>query len=107
MGPAVGSGGAVRPAFPPHAAWAFQMRCYACDAGAVCLWEYRDQINGDSLPKHSLESNLIESAWWNLPDRIIRNHKCRLMHELLDLTFARLGSRNLFKVEDTVYRIAA
>jgi hypothetical protein len=29
------------------------------------------------------------------------------MQELLDLTFAWLGSRNPFKVEDSVYRIAA
>ena len=29
------------------------------------------------------------------------------VQELLDLTFAWLGSRNPFKVEDKVYRIAA
>ncbi|MBV8076854.1 MAG: hypothetical protein JO284_10675 [Planctomycetaceae bacterium] len=45
--------------------------------------------------------------WWNLHDRITRNHQCQSMQELLDLTFAWLGSRNPFKVEDTVYRVAA
>ena len=29
------------------------------------------------------------------------------MQELLDLTFAWLGSRSPFKVEDEVYRVAA
>jgi putative transposase len=107
VGPAVRSGGAVRPTFPPRTARSFQVRCHTSEAVAVSLWEYRDRIDLHFLPKYSPVCNLIERVWWNLRDRITRNHQCRLMQELLDLTFAWLGSRNPFKVEDTVYRIAA
>jgi putative transposase len=82
-------------------------KCHTSEAVAVYLWEYRDRIDLHLLPKYSPDCNPIERVWWNLHDRITRNHKCQTMQELLDLTFAWLSSRNPFKVEDTVYRIAA
>jgi hypothetical protein len=43
-----------------------------------------------------------------LHEAVTRNHQCKSMQELLDLTFAWLGERNPFKVEGlSVYRAAA
>ena len=82
-------------------------KCHTSDEVAVYLWDHRDRIELHLLPKYSPDCNPIERVWWNLHDRITRNHKCETMQELLDLTFAWLGSRNPFKVEDKVYRAAA
>ncbi|MBV8315080.1 MAG: IS630 family transposase [Planctomycetaceae bacterium] len=82
-------------------------KCHTSDEVAVYLWEHRERIELHSLPKYSPDGNPIERVWWSLHDRITRNHRCETMEELLDLTFAWLGSRNPFKVEDQVYRNAA
>jgi putative transposase len=82
-------------------------KCHTSDEVAVYLWDHRERIKLHLLPKYSPDCNPIERVWWNLHDRITRNHKCQTMQELLDLTFAWLGSRNPFKVEDRVYRAAA
>jgi transposase len=81
--------------------------CHTSNEVAVYLWDHRDRIKLHLLPKYSPDCNPIERVWWNLHDRITRNHRCETMQELLDLTFAWLGSRNPFKVEDKVYRVAA
>ena len=82
-------------------------QCHTSAAVAVYLWAHRERIDLHLLPKSSPDCNPIERVWWNLHDRITRNHRCETMKELLDLTFAWLGSRNPFKVEDRVYRTAA
>jgi transposase len=82
-------------------------KCHTSDEVAIYLWEHRARIELHLLPKSSPDCNPIERVWWNLHDRITRNHRCETMEELLDLTFAWLGSRNPFKVEDRVYRTAA
>jgi transposase len=82
-------------------------KSHTSDEVARYLWEHRERIELHLLPKYSPDCNPIERVWWNLHDRITRNHKCETMQELLDLTFAWLGSRNPFKVEDKVYRAAA
>jgi hypothetical protein len=81
--------------------------CHTSQEVAIYLWDHRDRIKLHLLPKYSPDCNPIERVWWNLHDRITRNHRCETMQELLDLTFAWLGSRNPFKVEDKVYRVAA
>jgi transposase len=81
--------------------------CHTSQEVAIYLWDHRDRIKLHLLPKYSPDCNPIERVWWNLHDRITRNHRCETMQELLDLTFAWLGSRNPFKVEDRVYRVAA
>lgn len=55
------------------------------------------------LPKYSPETNPIERVWWHLHEEITRNHRCRTMDELLDLTFAWLEQRRPFVVEDQKY----
>ena len=81
--------------------------CHTSEEVAIYLWDHRDRIKLHLLPKYSPDCNPIERVWWNLHDRITRNHRCESMQELLELTFAWLGSRNPFKVEDRVYRVAA
>jgi putative transposase len=83
-------------------------KCHTSDAVAVYLWEHRDRIELHFLPSYSPDCNPIERVWWHLHDQITRNHRCQTMQELLDLTFAWLGSRNPFKVEGrSVYQAAA
>src|SRR5512142_3089409 len=82
-------------------------KCHTSDEVAVYLWEHRERIELHLLPKYSPDCNPIERVWWHLHEEITRNHRCQTMEELLDLTFAWLGSRNPFQVEDQVYRIAA
>jgi putative transposase len=82
-------------------------KSHTSDEVARYLWEHRERIELHLLPRYSPDCNPIERVWWNLHDRITRNHRCETMEELLDLTFAWLGSRNPFKVEDKVYRPAA
>jgi putative transposase len=82
-------------------------RCHPSDEVAVDLGEHREGIDLHLLPKSSPDCNPIERVWWNLHDRITRNHRCETREELLDLTLAWLGSRNPFQVEDKVYRTAA
>ena len=77
------------------------------DEGAVDRGEHRERIEGPRLPKSSPACNPIERVWWNLPDRITRAHRGETREEQLDRTFAWLGSRNPFKVEDKVDRTAA
>jgi transposase len=82
-------------------------KSHTSEAVAVYLWEHRERIELHLLPKYSPDCNPIERVWWNLHDQITRNHRCQSMQELLDLTFSWLGSRNPFKVEGEVYRVAA
>jgi putative transposase len=78
-------------------------RCHTCDEVAIYLWEHRDRIKLHLLPKYSPDCNPIERVWWHLHEAVTRNHRCRSMQELLDLTFAWLGGRNPFQVEGSVY----
>src|SRR5215210_1097382 len=63
-------------------------KCHTSDEVAVYLYEHRDRI---------------ELVWWHLHEAVTRNHRCKSMQELLDLTFAWLAGRNPFKVEGSVY----
>ena len=82
-------------------------KSHTSEAVAIYLWEQRARIELHLLPLYSPDCNPIERVWWNLHDQITRNHRCRSMEELLDLTFAWLDGRNPFRVEDEVYRTAA
>ena len=83
-------------------------KCHTSNEVAVYLWEHRDRIDLHFLPSYSPDCNPIERVWWNLHDQITRNHQCKSMKELLDLTFTWLRGRNPFKVEGrSVYQVAA
>jgi putative transposase len=83
-------------------------RCHTSEAVAIYLWEHRERIELHFLPSYSPDCNPIERVWWNLHDQITRNHQCKSMQELLELTFAWLGGRTPFKVEGrSLYEVAA
>ncbi len=57
------------------------------------------------LPTYAPETNPIERVWWHLHEQITRGHRCQMMEQLLDLTFAWLQQRARFTVEDAVYAL--
>ena len=73
-------------------------KSHTSDEVAFYLWEHRDRIELHLLPRYSPDCNPIERVWWNLHEQITRNHKCKTMEELMDLTFDWLESRKRFKV---------
>jgi transposase len=48
-------------------------------------WKQRIQLH--FLPKYSPKANPIERVWWHLHETITRNHRCRTIDELLELTY--------------------
>ena len=83
-------------------------RCHTSEEVGFYLWDHRDRIDLHLLPAYSPDCNPIERVWWHLHEAVTRNHRCQSMQELLDLTFAWLGTRNPFKVEGlSVYEVAA
>ena len=82
-------------------------KCHNSEEVQIYLWDHRDRIEVHFLPAYSPDCNPIERVWWHLHEEITRNHQCHSLEELLDLTFAWLGSRNPFQVEGSVYNLAA
>ena len=77
------------------------------EAVMIYLWDHRERIELHFLPRRSPDCNPIERVWWHLHEEVTRNHQCRSKEELLDFTFAWSGSSNPFKVEGSVYDVAA
>ena len=46
-----------------------------------------DRITLHFLPKYAPESDPLERVWWHFYDTITRNHRCRSLQELLDLSY--------------------
>ncbi len=65
--------------------------------------DHRDRIDLHLRPAYSPDCNPIERVWWHLHEAVTRNHQCKSMQGLLDLTFAWLAGRNPFRVEGSVY----
>jgi transposase len=55
------------------------------------------------LPTYSPDCNPVERVWWRLHEAVTRNHRCRTMDELLDLTFDWFETRTHFRVQSSVY----
>jgi putative transposase len=55
------------------------------------------------LPTYSPDCNPVERVWWRLHEAVTRNHRCRTIDELLDLTFDWFAARTHFRIESTVY----
>jgi acetyl-CoA acetyltransferase len=66
-------------------------------------WGHRLELH--FLPTYSPETNPIERIWWHLHQEITRNHRCRSLDELIDLTFEWLEHRQPFAVEDQTYQL--
>jgi transposase len=68
------------------------------------LKEWEGRVKVHYLPLYAPECNPIERVWWRLHEAVTRNHRCRSMEELLDLTFDWLGERQCFNIDRRIYQ---
>jgi transposase len=93
-----------------------RLRCYRhihviCDNAKFhdcqLVWEFlarwKHRITIHFLPKYAPKTNPIERVWWHLHEEITRNHRCRSIDELLDLTFDWFGYKETFELETSIY----
>ncbi len=57
------------------------------------------------LPLYAPDTNPVEEVWWRLHEAVTRNHRCRSMEELVDLTLDWLAERPFFRVQRHVYSL--
>jgi transposase len=55
------------------------------------------------LPKRAPECNPMERVWWHLREEVTRNHGCKDLEELVELTLAWLTARAPFAIEGSTY----
>jgi transposase len=67
------------------------------------LAEWDGRVVLHYLPSYAPECNPVERVWWRLHEAVTRNHRCKTMDELLDLTFDWLATRTHFRVGTSVY----
>jgi transposase len=67
------------------------------------LAEWAGRVVVHYLPTYAPEANPVERVWWRLHEAVTRNHRCRSMDELLDLTFGWFETRTHFRVRSSVY----
>jgi putative transposase len=67
----------------------------------LAVWSGRVVIH--YLPAYAPDCNPIERVWWRLHEAVTRNHRCRTVEELLDLTFDWFQARTHFRVRSEVY----
>jgi len=67
----------------------------------LARWGHRLTLH--CLPKYAPHTNPIERVWWHLHEEITRNHRCRSIEELLDLTFEWFGYKEYFAIESSIY----
>ncbi|HJZ53779.1 MAG TPA: IS630 family transposase [Gemmataceae bacterium] len=68
------------------------------------LGEWSGRVVVHYLPTYSPDCNPVERVWWRLHEAVTRNHRCRTMDELLDLTFDWFATRTHFRAETDAYR---
>jgi transposase len=67
------------------------------------LKEWGHRVVLHYLPTYSPDCNPVERVWWRLHEAVTRNHRCRTMDELLDLTFDWFANRTHFRIETAIY----
>ena len=68
------------------------------------MGEWSGRVVLHYLPTYAPDCNPVERVWWRLHEAVTRNHRCRTMDELLDLTFDWFATRTHFRVETSVYQ---
>jgi transposase len=68
------------------------------------LAEWSGRVVLHYLPTYSPDCNPVERVWWRLHEAVTRNHRCRSMNELLDLTFDWFATHTHFRVETGIYK---
>jgi len=71
----------------------------------LARWGHRIVLH--FLPKYAPETNPIERVWWHLHEEITRNHRCKTIDELVELTFDWFGYKSPFAIETSIYPQAA
>ncbi len=64
-------------------------------------WGHRVVIH--FLPTYAPKTNPIERVWWHLHEEITRNHRCKTIDELVQLTFDWFGYKDTFAIETSIY----
>lgn len=67
------------------------------------LAEWGHRISIHFLPTYAPQTNPIERVWWHLHEEITRNHRCRNIDELVDLTFEWFRYKETFEIESSLY----
>jgi putative transposase len=67
------------------------------------LAEWSGRVVLHYLPTYSPDCNPVERVWWRLHEAVTRNHRCRTIDELLDLTFDWFATRTHFRVKSSIY----
>jgi transposase len=67
------------------------------------LAEWSGRVVLHYLPTYSPDTNPVERVWWRLHEAVTRNHRCRTIDELLDLTFDWFETRTHFRVHPEEY----
>jgi putative transposase len=67
------------------------------------LAEHGERVVLHYLPAYSPQHNPIERVWWHLREEITRNHTCRDIGQLLDLTMGWIADRGAFQIEGAMY----
>lgn len=67
------------------------------------LKEWGHRVVLHYLPTYSPDCNPVERVWWRLHEAVTRNHRCRTIDELLDLTFDWFETRTHFRVQSSVH----
>jgi len=83
---------------------AFNHRPDRSRAVRAYLEKYAERVRVHYLPLYSPDTNPIEEVWWRLHEAVTRNHRCRSMAELIDLTVDWLDERRFFRVARKTYQ---
>jgi putative transposase len=83
---------------------AFNHRPDRSRAVRAYLKEHGERVRVHYLPLYAPDTNPIEEVWWRLHEAVTRNHKCRSMTELIDLTMDWLDDRRFFRVTRKMYQ---
>jgi transposase len=67
----------------------------------LAAWGGRVQLH--FLPKYAPDTNPVEEVWWRLHEAVTRNHRCKSMQELIELTMSWMDERRFFRVHRHVY----
>lgn len=67
----------------------------------LARWGHRIVVH--FLPTYAPKTNPIERVWWHLHEEITRNHRCKTIDELVQLTFDWIGYKGPFAIETSVY----
>jgi transposase len=67
------------------------------------LAEWAGRVVVHYLPTYSPDCNPVERVWWRLHEAVTRNHRCRTIQELLDLTFDWFQERAYFRIRTNVF----